>query len=131
LSDDSSMRGLWLTRMRAGNEILQRLLADALPRQLAGHLDAVDLGRRRRQGHAALLEADLADLGGGEAHGITIGVAPPAAAISPANVARRSARRATRAKRWPFDAKTRASSVPIPAEAPVISVTRSVTIGCS
>ena len=38
------------------------------------------------------------------------------------------ARRATSAKRWPFDAKTRASSVPIPAEAPVISVTRSVTI---
>src|SRR4029077_11219682 len=74
LSDDSSMRGLWLTRMRAGNEILQRLLADALPRQLAGHLDAVDLGRRRRQGHAALLEADLANLGRGEAHGITIGV---------------------------------------------------------
>jgi len=30
-----------------------------------------------------------------------------------------------------FDAKTRASSAPIPAEAPVISVTRSVTIQCS
>ena len=54
-----------------------------------------------------------------------------AAAISSASSASRSARRATSARRWPFDAKTRASSVPIPAEAPVISVTRSVTIQCS
>src|SRR3984893_16219553 len=60
--------------------------------------------------------------------GIMIGAAPPLATISFAKVDRRSARRATSTTRWPFDAKTRASSVPIPAEAPVISVTRSVTI---
>src|SRR5207237_10532681 len=49
-----------------------------------------------------------------------------AVTISSANVVRRSPRRSTRATRWPLDAKTRASSVPIPADAPVISVTRSV-----
>ena len=50
------------------------------------------------------------------------------ATISLASAVRRSARRATSATRCPFEAKTRASSAPMPAEAPVISVTRSVTI---
>src|SRR5712671_3089323 len=57
---------------------------------------------------------------------IKIGAVPPAATISLAIIVRRSPRRSTRASRWPFDAKTRASSVPMPADAPVISVTQSV-----
>jgi hypothetical protein len=57
--------------------------------------------------------------------GIKIGAVPPAATISAAKVVSRSPRRSTMASRWPFDAKTRASSVPIPEDAPVISVTRS------
>ena len=60
--------------------------------------------------------------------GMMIGALPPAAVISAARACSRSARRATSATRWPRDAKTRASSVPMPADAPVISVTRPVTI---
>ena len=44
---------------------------------------------------------------------------------------RRAIRRAAIEAGREFAAKTRASSVPIPAEAPVINVTRSVTIQCS
>src|SRR6266702_4674349 len=63
------------TKWRApGNEILQRHLADALPRQFARHLDAVHLGRRRGEDHAFTVEADLADLRRGEAHRVAIGV---------------------------------------------------------
>src|SRR5579872_5433860 len=61
-------------------------------------------------------------------HGITIGALLPVAAISAASALSRASRRATIASRWPLEAKTRASSAPIPAEAPVISVPRSVTI---
>ena len=53
----------------------------------------------------------------------TVGGAPPAAAISAASAASRSCRRATRTSSWPCAAKTRASAAPIPADAPVISVT--------
>ena len=48
---------------------------------------------------------------------------PADAAISSARASRRSSRRATRTSSCPCAAKTRASSAPMPAEAPVISVT--------
>src|SRR5450631_184701 len=54
---------------------------------------------------------------------ITCGLAPPAAAISSASARNRSSRRATSAKAWPLRANTRARATPIPAEAPVITVT--------
>src|SRR5262249_38505170 len=55
---------------------------------------------------------------------MTIGRRGPMAAISSASACRRSSRRATIASSWPLRAKTRASSMPMPADAPVIKVTR-------
>ena len=62
---------------------------------------------------------------------IIVGVLAPARVISSARASRRSFLRATITISWPFWAKTRASSAPMPSDAPVMTAAgRSEDDGC-